>query len=114
MRDFFKKPLGAAIAATMALGVATSAQAELSANGLGDMAIVPYYTVQGNYVTGVHVINTSNMTQVVKMRLRRDSDSADVLDFNIIMSPFDEWTGFVTDDGGSLRLARMTRLVQCL
>jgi len=98
------KPLGlaAAVAAVTAgyAGVSQAQGIDLANNSLGDAAIVPYYTVAGDYVTGVHIINTSNWTQVVKLRLRRGSDSMDALDFNIILSPYDEWTGYVDDNGG--------------
>jgi hypothetical protein len=44
------------------------------------------------------------MTQVVKLRFRRGSDSLDALDLNLILSPFDEWTGFLNDTDGTIRL----------
>ena len=98
------KPLGlAAAVAAVAAGYAGSTQAQgLSNNGLGDMAIIPYYTVQGDFVTGFHIINTSAATQVVKLRFRRASDSMDALDFNIVLSPKDEWTGFIDDSSGTI------------
>jgi len=98
------KPLGlAAAVAAVAAGYAGGTQAQgLSNNGLGDMAVIPYYTVQGDFVTGFHIINTSNATQVVKLRFRRASDSMDALDFNLIMSPRDEWTGFIDDSSGTI------------
>ncbi|MEB8430928.1 hypothetical protein OO007_01730 [Cocleimonas sp. KMM 6892] len=105
MKQFLKKPLGLAVAATMAIGgmsAYTNATAAVDANALGDLALVPYYTVRDNFVTGVHIINTSDQTQVVKMRLRRGSDSADALDFNIIMSPYDVWVGTINDDDDAL------------
>ena len=94
------KPLGlaaAVAAATAGYSGVVNAQT-VAANGLGDLALVPYYTVQGDFGTGVHVINTSAATQVVKVRFRRGSDSLDALDFNLIMSPYDEWTGFLSKD----------------
>jgi hypothetical protein len=78
--------------------------ASIPTNGLGDLAIIPYYTVQESWGTGVHIINTSPKTQVVKLRLRRASDSLDALDLNLIMSPEDEWTGFLNDTDGTIRL----------
>ena len=100
------KPLSLAIAVSAAAaGYAGSinAQVELAdKTALGDAAIVPYYTVRGDWTTGVSIINTSAHTQVVKVRLRRATDSMDVLDFNIIMSPEDVWTGFLENNiGGS-------------
>ncbi len=103
--NFKQLGLAAAVAAASVgyAGVA-NAQAAIAGNDLGDMAIVPYYTVQGDQVTGVHIINTSDLTQVIKLRLRRATDSMDALDFNLIMSPFDEWTGFLKNDtdGGQI------------
>jgi hypothetical protein len=99
------KPLGlaAAVAAASAgyAGVANS-QTTISTNDIGDAALVPYYTVQAGFGTGIHVINTSDRTQVVKFRFRRGSDSLDALDFNIVMSPYDEWTGFMNDTDGDM------------
>lgn len=108
MKQFLKKPLGLAVAATMAVGgmaAYTNVSAATDANALGDLALVPYYTVRDNYVTGLHITNTSDQTQVVKMRLRRGSDSADALDFNIILSPYDMWTGTINDDDGQLGIS---------
>ena len=98
------KPLSlAAAVAAASTGYAGVANAQTEANnGLGDLALVPYYTEQEGYGTRIHVINTSDRTQVVKFRFRRGSDSLDALDFNIIMSPYDEWTGFMSDDDGTI------------
>ena len=96
------KPLSLAIAVSAAAaGYAgtINAQATLAGNtSIGDLAIVPYYTVREDWTTGVSVINTSEVTQVVKVRLRRATDSMDVLDFNIVMSPNDVWTGYLENN----------------
>ena len=95
MKQFQKYGVAAAVASMAAGAVAT----EVSRSELGDLAIVPYYTVNNGFNTGVHIINTSDATQVVKFRLRRGADSKDALDFNLVMSPFDEWTGNITAGG---------------
>ena len=64
----------------------------------GDLALVPYYTVRGQWVTGIHIVNTSDSTQVVKVRFRRATDGLDALDFNVVMSPADVYAGFLSDD----------------
>ena len=87
MKQFQKYGVAAAVAS-----VATGAIAEISKNETGDLAIIPYYTVLDGKNTGMHIINTTNSTQVVKVRLRRGADSKDALDFNLVMSPRDEWT----------------------
>lgn len=97
------KPLAlatAVAAVTTGYTGVTQAQTYAGNSALGDAAIVPYYTVQGDFVTGVHIINTSALTQVVKLRYRRAEDSMDALDFNIILSPFDEWTGSIKTEPG--------------
>ena len=94
MQNFKKYGVAAAVAA-----VSTSAFAQVvSTTDRGDAAIIPYYTAEGGRITGIHVVNTTGSTQAVKMRLRRGSDSADAMDFNIVMSPYDEWTGYVAKD----------------
>jgi hypothetical protein len=100
------KPLGlAAAVAAVAAGYAgvTNAQVDdgltgINPGNIGDVAIIPYYTVQEDWVTGIHITNTSDKTQVVKLRMRRGDDSMDALDFNIVLSPFDMWTGSIRGD----------------
>ena len=101
MRIKFKQLALASAVALASVGTFATEQqppATLSTTGLGDMAIVPYYTVQDTFVTGLHITNTSDLTQVVKLRLRRATDSMDALDFNIVMSPEDAWTAYLTKD----------------
>ena len=97
------KPLALAAAVSAAslgyTGNALSAgHPEVATNDLGDLALVPYYTVRGQWVTGIHIVNTSDMTQVVKFRLRRATDGMNALDFNLVMSPKDVYAGFLSDD----------------
>jgi hypothetical protein len=99
MKQVFK-PLGiAAAVAAASAGYVNVANAQTVANNaLGDLALVPYYTVNGEWITGIHIVNTSDQTQVVKFRFRRAADSLDALDFNIVMSPQDVYAGFLSDD----------------
>jgi len=99
------KPLGIAAAVAVAsAGYANVASAQTVANNaLGDLALVPYYTVQGDWLTGIHIVNTSDRTQVVKFRFRRATDSLDALDFNVVMSPKDVYAGFINaDENGTI------------
>jgi len=101
MNNSFKPMALAAAVSAVSVGTAGVANAG-DYPSLGDAAFVPYYTVQDNWVTGVHIINTSDVTQVVKLRLRRAEDSLDVLDFNLVLSPYDEWTGTIGGDDESM------------
>lgn len=98
MKNFKPLALSAAVAtATAGYAGVVNAQ-DISAGNVGDLAIVPYYTVQDSWITGVHIINTTEATQVVKLRFRRGNDSMDALDFNLIMSPRDEWVGYISGE----------------
>ena len=97
MKQFQKVGLAAAVA-TVAAGTVAS---EVSRSETGDLAIIPYYTVLDGTNTGMHIINTTDSTQVVKVRLRRGTDSKDALDFNLVMSPRDEWTANIGAGGAN-------------
>jgi len=101
------KPLGlvAAVAAASAgyAGVVNAAASVAAETELGDLALVPYYTVMDGYSTGVNIINSSDRTQVLKFRFRRAVDSMDALDFNVVLSPEDMYTGFLGQgEGGKI------------
>jgi hypothetical protein len=104
--NFKRLGLATAVAAASAgyAGVTSAQTAILPTNNLGDLAVIPYYTVLDTWGTGMHIINTSDLTQVVKLRFRRGSDSLDALDLNVILSPKDEWTAFLNDTGGTIKL----------
>ena len=97
MKQFQKIGVAAAVASVAAGAVAQ----QVSRTETGDLAIVPYYTVKDGVNTGLHIINTTDSTQVVKIRLRRGTDSKDALDFNLVMSPRDEWTANISGTGNA-------------
>ena len=102
MNTFTRKALYAAIAGVAAVGVASTAQAvNLSADGLGQVLIYPYYTVRNNesglpYNTLLSVVNTTGSVKAIKVRFREGKNSVEVLDFNVFLSPYDVWTATVT------------------
>ena len=75
-----------------------AAQPTLAPSERGDLVLVPYYTVRDEWVTGLHIVNTSARTQVVKVRFRRATDAMDALDFNLVLSPHDVYAGFLSRD----------------
>lgn len=101
-----------ALAMATALGgaglLAAPAQAvNLADDGIGDVLIYQYYTNKlvenpqsagDRWQTLFHVVNTSDDTVAVKVNFREARNSRDVLDFVLVLSPWDVWTGFVTDD----------------
>jgi len=110
MKTFNKKTLCAALAGLGVLGLAGAAQAvNLNPDGLGQVLIYPYYTVRadadGNaFNSMISVVNTSDQGKAVKVRFLEGKASHEVLDFNLYMSAFDVWTGYVipTADGAAL------------
>ena len=103
MNTFKRKALTCAVLAGLG-GVATTAEAVVrNPDNTGMVLIYPYYTVQsagGNlYNTYISVTNTTTRAKVVKVRFREGKTSAEVLDFNVYLSPNDMWVGGVRPDG---------------
>lgn len=74
-------------------GIASIAQAvNLNPDGMGEVLIYPYYTVNGGNQTLVSVVNTTDQGKAVKVRFLEGRNSREVLDFNLYLSPFDVWT----------------------
>lgn len=76
----------------------------LSADGLGQALIYPYYTARsaapGNaYVTAISVVNTTAFAKAVKVRFIEGKNSREVLDFNLFLSPHDTWTAGIVAAG---------------
>jgi hypothetical protein len=101
MNAFTKKTLFAAIAGASVLGASGAAQAvAVSPNGMGEVLVYPYYTVKGSaagvpYNTLLSIVNSTDSTKAVKIRFREGKASQEVLDFNIFLSPYDVWTGYL-------------------
>ena len=108
MNTFTKKSLHVALAGLGTLGLAGAADAVMvNPNGLGQVLIYPYYTVRSpagagiaSYNTLLSIVNTTSSTKAVKVRFREGKASAEVLDFNVFLSPRDVWTAAVTPLGG--------------
>jgi hypothetical protein len=92
---------GAAIdAATIAtagqMTARTATGLAVSEGGVGHALVVPYYNAQNGNMTVLHVTNTDQDNgKLVKVRFRTASNSDDVLDFQVFMSPGDVWTAAV-------------------
>lgn len=89
---FLKGAAGvAAIAAAMA---STSAGAvNISQNGIGEVAISPFYTTRNNWQTLINLTNTTDEQVVVKVRFHEAYNSRDVLDFIVALSAEDVFVG---------------------
>lgn len=91
--------LGGAVFAPVANAV------HLTQDGNFEAGWVNYYTVRNNWSTAFSLTNTSGATAAVKIRLHEGYNSRDVLDFNVILSPYDVWQAWLAEDeNGTPRL----------
>ena len=99
---------GTGPAPTAAVLGATNATAfELTNGGVGHNLIVPYFTAQDGNMTVLHLTNTDVKNgKAVKVRFRGAANSDDILDFQVLLSPGDVWTGAVT--AGADGVAQLT------
>ena len=85
-------------------GIANMASAvNLNPDGLGQVLLYPYYTVNGHQQTLLSVVNTDTVNgKAVKVRFLEGYNSREVLDFNLFLSPADVWTAnvFALADAG--------------
>jgi hypothetical protein len=103
MKPLNLKRLSAACSATLASAMLASGAGavNLATDGIGEVAIAPYYTVRDGWQTTMNVINTQDRPIVVKVRVHEGQNSRDVLDFNVALSAYDVFTGVIR--GGSER-----------
>ena len=95
-----RKNLTAAVLAGLAgvAGIVGSAQAvNLNPDGLGQVLIYPYYTVNAGNQTVLSVVNTSESAKAVKVRFLEGANSREVLDFNLYLSAYDVWVAALYD-----------------
>lgn len=103
-----KNSLSTAIVAGVAgvAGLAGMANAvNINPDGLGQVLLYSYYTVNGGNTTLISVVNTTERDKAVKVRFLESLNSAEVLDFNLYLSEYDVWTASLvqTPGGAALR-----------
>lgn len=70
----------------------------LPANSLGEVLIFPYYTTRDGWQTTLSFLNTDERNLIaVKFRFYEGYNSRDALDFNVLLSPGDVFSGVVED-----------------
>ena len=68
--------------------------------GVGHILVVPYFTTQGTNATLLNLVNTDTVNgKAVKLRFRGASNSDDIFDITIFLSPGDMWTANVSASG---------------
>jgi len=90
---------GTASAMTTLDTTGTATKLTLNPNGIGHQLVFPYFTAQGDNATLLSIVNTDTTNgKLVKVRFRGASNSDDLYDFQVLMSPADVWTAAVSKD----------------
>ncbi|MGR9106205.1 MAG: hypothetical protein ACU843_04660 [Gammaproteobacteria bacterium] len=99
MKSFRKKSSGLACAAaiTGAMLAPAAEAVNLATDGIGEVAIAPYYTVRDGWLSLINVTNTADVPVVVKIRFHESRNSRDVLDINVALSAFDVFSAVVKE-----------------
>ena len=107
MNTFKKTTLYTALAGIGALGMAGTANAvHVNPDGLGQVLIYPYYTVQNAGVAQpfnslLSVVNSTSSAKAVKVRFLEGKNSREVLDFNLYLSARDVWVAGIVPAGAA-------------
>ena len=87
---------GAASAGVISTGSNADAL-KVTTEGIGHILLVPYYSAQEGNATLLNIVNTDETNgKAVKVRFRGASNSDDVFDFTLFLSPGDVWAGQVS------------------
>lgn len=90
-----KNTMATAIIAGLAgvAGIANiSTAVNLNPDGVGQVLLYPYYSVNAGNTTVLSVVNTTDSGKAVKVRFLDAINSREVLDFNLYLSEYDVWT----------------------
>ena len=87
-----------AVAVNLSL-VATASAVKMSPSGIGEVFIVPYYTVQGGNNTLLSITNVSTDVKAVKVRFLEAQNGKRVQAVNLYLPPSDVWTGNIQANG---------------
>ncbi|HET7064417.1 MAG TPA: hypothetical protein VFI49_09070 [Rudaea sp.] len=73
----------------------------LNPQGIGQVLVFPYYTINGSNATLISLVNTSVHGKALKVRFHEGYDGREVLQFNVYLAPLDSWVAEVADRTGS-------------
>ena len=93
------------LAPMMLLGANAAGAVSLSASGMGQVLIYPYYTVNKSQDTLISVVNASDTGKMLQVRVAEGYNGRDVLKFELFLSAHDVWTAAISqtaDDGGGM------------
>ena len=90
---------------TTLLGASSAAHAQpvsLSAEGIGQVLIYPYYTVRNGWTTLLSIVNNDSANgRALKLRFLEGKNGASVASVNLFLAPNDVWTAAVLPGSGT-------------
>jgi hypothetical protein len=93
----FLRSTGVLAAAAAAMLSQNASAVNLAGDGIGEIAIAPFYTTREGWQSTINLINTQDRPVAVKVRFHEALNSRDVLDFTVLLSAFDVFTGVVKE-----------------
>ena len=98
---FKTRIMSTAVAAAVGTFAGAAQAVNLGNDGMGQVLIYPYYTVQQKgdtaFDTYISIVNSDTVNgKAVKVRFLEGKNSVEVLDFNLYLSPNDVWSGTIT------------------
>jgi hypothetical protein len=99
-----KKLLPLAMLAGLAGAASTANALYVNNDGLGETLIYPFYTVEEGQNTYINITNTTDQYKAVKVRFLEAENSAEVLDFNLYLSPHDIWNAAIVPEGAGAKV----------
>ena len=78
-----------ALAVASALSTGAQAQQQVNSKGTGQVLMFPFYSVENNSNTFMHISNNTGDTKAIKVRLMEHRNSQVVLEFNAYLGPYD-------------------------
>jgi len=95
-----KNALSVAVAASVAAAAAYADTDSMfmSAENTGQVILFPYYNAENGNNSAFHVVNTTEKTKAVKIRIMEYVNSDEVLDFNLYLSPYDHFSWVMVKD----------------
>lgn len=104
MKSFTQKAVYAALAGASLTMAGGASAVNINNDGLGEALIYPYYTTRDGQATLLSVVNTTTVAKAVKVRFLEGKNTAEVLDFNLWLSPKDVWTAAIVASGDGARV----------
>ncbi|MET1080913.1 MAG: hypothetical protein ABWY06_23110 [Pseudomonas sp.] len=109
---FHNHSLRACVAVATFTGLLASAPAQavnLSQTGQGQVLIFPYYSVRGGTDSYLSVINNTDRTKALSVRLRESRNGRSVSSLTLFLAPFEMWTAGVTATAEGAKLITTDR-----